>query len=124
GQADESILSGRVRTFIALIVARTLDISYEWGGWIGWALEAGLPQETADALRERKPLPKLTPEDALVYDFSMQLLENEHRVIDATYKAALEHFGVQGIVELACTVGYFAMLGFPLNAFEIEMSAA
>jgi 4-carboxymuconolactone decarboxylase len=123
GQADESILSLRVRTFVALIVARMFDIPYEWGAWLGWALQAGLPQETADALRERKPLPSLTSEDALVLDFCRQLLGDGHRLSDATFKAALDHFGVQGIVELACTAGYFAMLGFPLNAFEIEMSS-
>ena len=124
GQADESILSVRVRTFVALIVARAFDIPYEWGAWLGWALEAGLPPETADALRDRKPLPALAAEDALVLDFCTQLLGDGHRVSDSTFKAALYRFGVQGIVELACTAGYFAMLGFPLNAFEIEMSSA
>ena len=42
---------------------------------------------------------------------------------DATYQAALNHFGVQGVVELVATLGYFAMLAFPLNAFEITLSA-
>lgn len=122
GQTDESILSGRVRTFIAIIVARRFDITYEWGAWLGWALGAGLPPEAADALRDRKPLPNLTSVDALVLDFCTQLLGDSHRVSDATFKSALDHFGVQGVVELACTAGYFAMLGYPLNAFEIEMS--
>ena len=43
---------------------------------------------------------------------------------DATFKAALDHFGVQGLVELVVTLAYFAMIALPLNAFEIEMSAA
>ena len=42
---------------------------------------------------------------------------------DATHQAALDHFGVQGLVELVATLGYFAMIALPLNAFEIEMSA-
>lgn len=123
GQADESILSVRVRTFIALILSRALDGPYEWSAWVGWALEAGLPQEAADALRERKPPPGLTAEDTLVLEFCTQLLTGNHRVSDATYDAALQHFGAQGTVELVCTLGYFAMIAFPLNAFEIEMSA-
>ena len=123
GQADESILSVRVRTFIALVGSRALDTPYEWAAWVGWALEAGVPQETADAIRERRTPQNLTPEEALVLDFCTQLLTGNHRVSDATYKAALDHFGAQGVVELVCTLGYFAMIAFPLNAFEIEMSS-
>jgi 4-carboxymuconolactone decarboxylase len=123
GQADESILPARVRTFIALILSRALDGPYEWSAWVGWAVEAGIPQAAADAIRERRKPEGLTEEDTLVLDFCTQLLTGEHRVSDATYQKALDHFGAQGLVELVCTLGYFAMIAFPLNAFEIEMSA-
>ena len=49
GQADESILSARVRTFVALVGSRALNVPYEWNAWVGWALEAGVPQDTVDA---------------------------------------------------------------------------
>jgi 4-carboxymuconolactone decarboxylase len=123
GQADESILSVRVRTFVALILSRALDSPYEWGAWVGWALEAGLPQSTADAIREFRAPPELTKEDALVLGFCTELLGGRHRVSDETFTAALDHFGLQGVVELAATLGYFAMIAYPLNAFEIEMSS-
>lgn len=124
GQADESILSARVRTFVALVGSRLLDVPYEWNAWVGWALEAGVPQETADAVREGRPAPNITAEEALVQDFCTQLATDNHRVSDDTYQAALKHFGEQGVVELVVCLGYFAMIAFPLNAFEIEMSAA
>jgi 4-carboxymuconolactone decarboxylase len=122
GQADESIVSIRVRTFIALIGSRALDGPYEWSAWVNWALEAGVPQDTVDAIRERRPPRNLTAEDVLVTDFCTQLISGNHRVSDATFKSALDHFGVQGLVELVVTLGYFAMIAMPLNAFEIEMS--
>lgn len=122
GQADESILSARVRTFVALVGSRLLDVPYEWNAWVGWALEAGVPQATADAIREGRAA-DLTVEDALVRDFCTQLATGHHRVSEATFQAALEHFGAQGVAELAVCLGYFAMIAFPLNAFEIEMSA-
>jgi 4-carboxymuconolactone decarboxylase len=123
GQGDESILSMRVRTFIAMLGARALDGVYEWAAWVGWAREAGLPQETIDAIRERKPLTALTAEDQLVLDFCTQMISGNHRLNDSTFKAALAHFGTQGVVELVATLGYFAMIALPLNAFEIEMTA-
>ena len=122
GQADESILSLRVRGFVALVGARALDAPYEWSAWVGWALEAGVPPDTVDAIRERRTPPSLTTEDALVLDFCAQLMTDGHRVDDATYQAALGHFGVRGLVELVMSLGYFAMIAFPLNAFEMEMS--
>lgn len=123
GQADESILSLRVRTFVALVGSRAFDVPYEWNAWVNWALEAGVPQETADAIREGRTPPNLTAEEALVREFCTQLATGRHRVSDTTYQAALKHFGVQGVVELVVCLGYFMMIAFPLNAFEIEMSA-
>ena len=123
GQADESILPMRVRSFISVIGSRALDAPYEWSAWVNWALEAGVPQETVDEVREGRAPRGLTAEDRLVTDLCAQLISGNHRVSDATFKAALDHFGLQGLVELVMTLGYFAMIALPLNVFEIEMSA-
>ena len=61
GQADESIVALRVRGFIALIGARALDGPYEWAAWVNWAIEAGVPRETADAIRELSGLAHPAP---------------------------------------------------------------
>lgn len=124
GQADESVLSMRVRGFASLIGSRALDAPYEWAAWVNWALEAGVPQDTVDAIREGRPPQNLTTEEALVADFCGQLVSGNHRVNAATYSAALEHFGEQGLVELVVTLGYFTMIALPLNAFEIGMTDA
>ena len=123
GQADESIVPLRVRGFISLIGSRALDAPYEWSAWHNWAVEAGVPQATADAIREGRTPQNLTAEEALVTDFCTQLISGNHRVSDATFKRALDHFGVQGLVEVVVTLGYFAQIALPLNAFEIEMSS-
>ena len=121
GQADESVLSMRVRGFASLIGSRALNAPYEWAAWVNWALEAGVTQATVDAIREGRPPHDLTAEEALITDFCMQLISGKHRVSDNTFKAALDHFGAQGLVELVVTLGYFAMIALPLNAFEIGM---
>jgi 4-carboxymuconolactone decarboxylase len=123
GQADESILPLRVRCFVALLGSRALDGVYEWSAWLNWALESGVPQDTVDAIREGRTPQNLTPEESLVSKYFTELISGNHRVSEATHKAALDHFGVQGLVELVATLGYFAMIALPLNAFEIEMSA-
>src|SRR5205085_1031896 len=122
GQADESVLSMRVRGFASLIGSRALNAPYEWAAWVNWALDAGVAQATVDAIREGWPLENLTREEALVKDFCLQLISGNHRVSADTFAAALAHFGPQGLVELVVTLGYFAMIALPLNAFEIGMT--
>ena len=123
GQADESIVSLRVRSYLSLIGSRALDAPYEWGAWVNWALDAGVPQASVDAIRTGRAPPQPTAEDTLATDFCTQLISGNHRVSDATFKAAHAHFGTQGLVELVITLGYFAMIALPLNAFEIDMSS-
>lgn len=123
GQADESIVPLRVRGFIALLGARVLDGPYEWAAWVNWAIDAGVPRETADAIRERRPLTNLSVEEQLAADICTQLVSGDHRVRPDTFAAGLSTFGTQGLVEVVLTLGYFAMIALPLNAFEIEMSS-
>lgn len=116
----ESILPVAVRTFAAIITSRWLDCRYEWGAWSGQARSAGVSDAIIDAVRDRKPLPSLTEEEHIIADFCQQLCSGNHHISDATYKATVDHFGVKGTVELAATVGYFAMIAMPLNAFEVD----
>jgi 4-carboxymuconolactone decarboxylase len=113
----------RVRGFVSVIGSRALDAPYEWSAWVNWALEAGMPQQTVDDVREGRAPRGFSDEDRLVADFCTQLISGNHRVSEATFTAALDHFGVQGLVELVVTIGYFAMIALPLNVFEIEMTA-
>jgi len=121
GQADEAVLPLRARALVSLVGSRALDAPYEWAAWINWALEAGVPQETADAIREGRT-PGFTPEEALIAKLCSQLVSGDHRVDAATFATALAHFSRQELVELVATLGYFAMIALPLNAFEMEMS--
>ena len=119
-QADISILSSHVRCFAAIIGARALDGVYEWSAWRDLAVAAGVREEVADAIRDGERPADLTPEESLVYDVVTELLGDNHRLSEATYQRALEHFGAQGIVELVANLAYFSMIAFPLNAFEID----
>jgi hypothetical protein len=47
-----------------------------------------------------------------------------HKVSPATFQAALEQFGAQGLTELTTLMGYYALLAFNANAFEIDVPEA
>jgi 4-carboxymuconolactone decarboxylase len=47
----------------------------------------------------------------------------EHFVSDATFAAALEELGEQGVVDLIGSLGNFSMLEMLLNTFQVDLQA-
>ena len=108
----------RLSEFATLIVSRVWTQQFEWFIHVPLALEAGTSQETIDALRDGRRPPSLSPDESAVFDFTMELLE-QHGVSDATYDECVKRFGEQGVVDLTCIVGYFAMISMVLNMARI-----
>jgi 4-carboxymuconolactone decarboxylase len=109
-----SALPLRASEFATLIVARGWTQQFEWFTHVPLALKAGTSQQTIDALREGRHPVSLSTEEAVVHDFSSELLE--HRgVSDATYRDAVDCFGEQGVVDLVALLGYFTLISMALN---------
>ena len=64
----------------------------------------------------------LTADESLVVGYGREMFGNK-RVSDATFDAAKERFGVQGVTELTATMGYYGMLACALNTFEVQPAA-
>ena len=62
----------------------------------------------------------LSPEEAVVLDYGRELFRTR-RVTQAVFDAALARFGPQGLTELTSLMGYYAMLAFNINAFEVGL---
>ncbi|MBI3916386.1 MAG: hypothetical protein HY322_05200 [Betaproteobacteria bacterium] len=120
----DTVLSPPAKTLVWLIAAREYDCDYEWTASVRHARQAGLPDALIDAIRERKPPAGLTREQEVLVEFCRQLLRGNHRVDDATYRAAVEQFGVAATVQIAAMIGYFVMLAFVVNAFEVDPTEA
>jgi 4-carboxymuconolactone decarboxylase len=116
----ESSLPLACRCLSALVVAREFDCRFEWGGWAPQAEAAGISPEAIESIRLGQDPTDLSEELRLVVDFGRQLLRSPHRVDDETYQAAIARFGEALTVELAASFGYFSMLTFVLNGFEVE----
>ena len=110
----KSSLPHKINEFVILMVARAWDNQVEWQIHQPIALKAGLVPAIADAIAQgRRPDPM--PEDeAIAYDFSTELRTNKS-VSDATYARALARFGEQGVVDMAGTNGYYALLAMVMN---------
>jgi 4-carboxymuconolactone decarboxylase len=107
-------ISPRVSEFATLIVARAWTQQFEWFTHVPLALKAGTAQETIDALRDGRRPARMSDEEAVVYDFSTELLNNRG-VSDSTYGEAVERFGEQGVIDLVALLGYFTLISMVLN---------
>jgi len=117
---NESTLSPKVRELAMLTTARAKDCPYIWHVHAPLGRQAGLPDALIDALRDRKPLPPMSVDEAVVIDLGMEFFRTS-RVSQATFDVALEQFGPQGLVELTTLMGFYAMLAFNANAVDLGM---
>jgi 4-carboxymuconolactone decarboxylase len=107
-------LSHRLNEFAILIQARLWTSQVEWGAHYSPALKAGLEQLVADDLAQGKRSVAMQPDEAVVYDFCMEL-STRHELSDATFKRARAIFTDQEIVDLTTVTGTYELLAMLLK---------
>jgi len=64
--------------------------------------------------------PTFTRDERLVYDITMEL-NTTHSLSEASFNRGIATFGEQKMVELVSAVGFHAMVGMTLNAFDVPL---
>jgi 4-carboxymuconolactone decarboxylase len=103
-----------------LVTARELDCQHIWNAHAGSARKAGVRNELVDALRDRKELPALAPDEAAVVHYGREFFRT-HRVSRGAFQAALEQLGRQGVVELGLVMGNYSLLALLINSFDTDL---
>lgn len=117
---DESSLSKKIQELVMILTARAMDCPYIWHAHGARARQQGISGAFVDALRDNQPLPPLPAEEQIVVDYVQELFKN-HRTSPATFQAALNQFGALGLTELTTLMGYYSLLAFNANSFEIDV---
>ena len=115
----ESGLPDAVRELAIVTTAREFDCAYEWAAHEPIAREAGVRDEAIDVVAERGSPDDLTATEALVVTYGRHLF-GDHAIPDDLFEDAKAEFGVEGVVELTATMGYYSMIACVLNAFEVK----
>jgi 4-carboxymuconolactone decarboxylase len=110
----KSALPSRLNEFVILITARRWTQHYEWSVHHPAAMKAGLRPEIADALAQGRRPDGLADDEAVVYDFCMELHLNRS-VSDHTYARAVSLLGEQATVDMLGVSGYYTLLAMVLN---------
>ena len=110
----KSALPLRLNEFAILITARQWDAQGEWIQHQALAEKAGIaPLTIADLAQGKRPA-GMKEDEALVYQF-LRELHTTKTVSDATFKAAKDKFGEQGVIDLTTVSGYYTMLAMILG---------
>ena len=115
-----SSLPPRLNEFAILIVAREWTAQFEWFAHYPLAIKGGLdPNVAADLAAGRRPQ-CMQEDERVIYDFCTEL-RRERGVSDATFGAALEKIGEQGIVDLIGVCGYYDIVSMTLNVAQVRL---
>jgi len=113
-------VSKRLNEFAILIQARIANAQYEWWAHAPIAQRAGLSIEVIEQLRQCNKPQGMQTNEALVYDYCVQLTLN-HRVSDALWERAIAEMGEQAVVDLTVVSGTYVMVSMLLNATQVEI---
>ncbi len=114
-----SELPPREKELVICTVAREMDCVYEWAAHSGHALDAGVPEATVAAIRDRTAPKGLDENEAPFVKYVQELLRPPHRVTEATFQALRERLGDHRLAELTGIIGGYVGLACSLNAFAI-----
>jgi len=104
-----------------LIAARDFDQQYEWTAHELSAQKAGVDQKVIDAIKFNRPVDGLPEKEATAIRFGRAILQ-DHKVSPGLYAKVVELFGKQGMIDLAVTLGDYAMTAIVLTAIDQQLA--
>ncbi len=105
-----------------LITGRFWSAQFEFWAHSRLARTAGLSQGIIDAIAEGRRPSVMSDDERVVYDFCNELFRDKS-VSDATFKAAVDRFGEQGIIDLIAASGYYSIVSMVLNVDRYPLPA-
>jgi 4-carboxymuconolactone decarboxylase len=114
-----SALDPRMAELAVLVVAREFAQPSIWSAHVNYARAAGVREDAIQTIKHRRLLAELTPEEELVVGSTRQLIETK-RIDDDRFDRLMQTYGIEQLVDLMGTIGYFAMMACIQNAFGFE----
>ena len=103
-----------------IVVARQYTAQYEWFIHARRAREVGVDAAAIEAIRHRRRPDFGDPDEALVYDMTMEMVERR-RLGEIHYARAVAALGEPAVVELVALIGFYVMVALFLVSFEVEV---
>jgi len=115
----ESSVDRRLLEMAIITVGARWRSEFEWWAHSRMALHHGVSQDAVDAIA-RGEQPTLPDDERVVHEVARQLVDDGH-VDQPTFESARELLGDRGIVEIITLCGYYTLVSFTLNAFDVAL---
>jgi 4-carboxymuconolactone decarboxylase len=112
----------RLNEMAILLTAKWWSSQYEWHAHKPLALDAGLSAAVIDDIQAGRRPSAMKADEAVVYDFSMELRE-KRRISDRTFDAAVKLLGEKGVTDLIAAMGYYDLVSMVLNVDRYPLPA-
>jgi 4-carboxymuconolactone decarboxylase len=110
----------RLAEIAILVTGRHWGAEFEFYAHAELARKAGVGEPIIQAIAAGKRPAFSEPTDEIVYDLCTEMFASR-RISDATYRRAVDAFGLKTLVELIAIMGYYCMVSVTLNAFEAPL---
>ncbi len=105
-----------------LITGRFWSAQFEFWAHRRLARAAGLSDAIIGAIAEGRRPPAMSDDERIVYDFCTELFRDK-AISDGTFKAAVDRFGEQGVIDLIAASGYYSIVSMVLNVDRYPLPA-
>ena len=110
----------RLSEVAIITVGARWKAEFEWYAHSQMAREHGVPDAVVDAIGRGEDPPFEAGDDRTIYTAARQLVQDGHLDPEA-YAAAQQLLGDAGLVELVSLCGYYSLISFVLNAFDVGL---
>lgn len=115
-----SSLEPRLAELVIIITGAHWQAQFEFWFHAQKAIEYGLSPEIVEAIRVGREPEFTDPVERALYDLVTETLQ-KNRVSDETYRTAVEALDERRVVEAVGIVGYYSLVSFTLNVFEVGL---
>jgi len=112
----------RLSEVAIITVGARWQAEFEWWAHARMAREHGVPDVVVDAIGRGEPPSFEAEDERIVYAIASSLAQTGH-VSQPDYDAGQELLGDTGMVELVALCGYYTLISFLLNAFDVPVPA-
>jgi 4-carboxymuconolactone decarboxylase len=116
----ETSIERRLSEVAIITIGARWRAEFEWWAHARMARENGVPDAVVDAIGRGENPPFKADDERAVYLVARQLGQSG-RLDEETFGAAHRVLGDAGMVELVSLCGYYTLVSFVLNAFEVPL---
>jgi 4-carboxymuconolactone decarboxylase len=116
----ETSIERRLSEVAIITVGARWKAEFEWWAHARMAREHGVPEAVVDAIGRGDDPPFVAGDERTIYVAARELTETGRLSPDA-YRAVHELLGDSGAVEFVALCGYYSLVSFLLNAFDVPL---